>query len=121
MQYDYQHEEETIFLIQKALSGNYAILILFELSSGTKRFIELLNKLPITQGTLARHLGLLEAYGLVERKEIAPKNVEYSLSRIGEELVPVMNSLAKWGERFIIAYSLHKQQDEDFDDDLDDE
>lgn len=88
---------------QQLLSGKWAILILHELSSGTKRFNELQRNIEITQATLSTQLKKLENEGLIIRKvypEVPPR-VEYSLSEIGREFGPVLNQIEQWGYRYI--------------------
>lgn len=89
---------------QKIFSGKWSILIIFYLSEGTLRFGELQRKLPeITQATLTKQLRALEKYGLVVRHvypEVPPK-VEYSLSEIGKEFLPVLCQFQAFGDKYI--------------------
>ena len=91
---------------QTLLSGKWSILIIYYLSGGVLRFGELQRKLAgITQTTLTKQLRTLEAYGLIRRRvypEVPPK-VEYSLTRIGEEFIPVLDQFKIWGEKCIAA------------------
>lgn len=53
----------------------------------------------ISHKMLSDHLKELVNDGLIEKKiypEIPPK-VEYSLTKFGETLIPIMNSLCQWG------------------------
>lgn len=90
--------------VQKIFSGKWSILIIFYLSEGTLRFGELQRKLPeITQATLTKQLRALEKYGLVKRHvypEVPPK-VEYSLSEIGKEFLPVLDQFHTFGDKYI--------------------
>ena len=88
---------------QKLLSGKWAILILYALSQGPKRFGELQREVDITQATLSTQLKTLEQEGLVHRElypEVPPR-VEYSLTAIGEEFRPVLESIEVWGKQYI--------------------
>jgi DNA-binding HxlR family transcriptional regulator len=53
---------------------------------------------------LTKQLRELEDAGLIVRKVYAqvPPKVEYSLSKKGETLEPVIRALEKWGEEFVI-------------------
>lgn len=96
---------------QKILSGKWTIMIIYDLSLGTKRFNELLREFPdITQTTLTKQLKQLEEFGLVIRKVYAqiPPKVEYSLSDIGYEFIDVLEHIKIWGEKYL-EYS--KQQE----------
>lgn len=48
---------------------------------------------------LSQSLKEMESYGIVSRKQFMeiPPRVEYSLTEAGEELIPALESLAKWG------------------------
>lgn len=97
---------------QIVLQGKWSILILHYLSDGPIRFNELLRKLDnMTHTTLSKQLKQLEDYGLLVRKEYpqVPPKVEYSLSDIGNEFLPVLDSVQKWGVKYIeYGKSLHK-------------
>lgn len=89
---------------QKILSGKWTVLILYYLSIRTMRFNELQRTLPaLTQTTLSKQLKNMEQAGLLTRKvyEQIPPKVEYSLSDIGKQFVPVLKSLEIWGEQYI--------------------
>jgi DNA-binding HxlR family transcriptional regulator len=89
---------------QKIIAGKWAVVILHNLSSKTLRFGELQKLLPdLTQSTLTKQLRSLEEYGLVNRyvfPQVPPK-VEYSLTDIGKEFEPVLDSISAWGEKYI--------------------
>ena len=77
---------------QKILQGKWAILVLHELSQGTRRFTELERGLQITHATLSSQLKSLEREGIVRRTVYAevPPRVEYSLTDIGRKFAPVL-------------------------------
>lgn len=52
---------------QQLLQGKWTILILYQLSTGTKRFKELQRAIEVTQATLSTHLKQLEREGLIQR------------------------------------------------------
>ena len=85
---------------QKILQGKWAILVLHELSQGTRRFNELERGLQITHATLSSQLKSLEREGIVRRTvypEVPPR-VEYSLTDIGRKFAPVLESIRAWGD-----------------------
>lgn len=89
---------------QRLIQGKWAILILHYLGEGTVRFNELQRKMPkMTHATLSVQLKQLEAYGLVIRAEYPqiPPKVEYSLSEIGKNFKPVLDSIEVWGKEYI--------------------
>lgn len=89
---------------QKLLSGKWSILIIYYLSGGVLRFGELKRKMQgITQATLTKQLRSLEDSGLIYRHvypEVPPK-VEYSLTEIGREFIPVLDQFKIWGRKYI--------------------
>jgi DNA-binding HxlR family transcriptional regulator len=90
--------------LQKIIAGKWKIYILWILAHQTIRFGELHRKLgDITQSTLTTQLRELEKDGFIVRKiyqEVPPK-VEYSLSDLGKEFIPVLQVLNQWGETFL--------------------
>ncbi len=91
--------------VQKLLSGKWTIYILYLLSEQTIRFNELLRLMPeeMTHTTLSRQLKSLEQEGLIIRKEYnqVPPKVEYMLSDIGKQFLPVLSALRTWGDEYI--------------------
>jgi len=89
---------------QRVLTGKWALVIIYQLSTGTKRFKELQRLLPgITQTILTRHLRQLEKDKIIQRKVYAevPPRVEYSLTEMGQEFRVVLDAVEKWGLDYI--------------------
>ncbi len=87
----------------KAISGRWKLLILWELLSGTKRFGQLQKALTgVTQKMLTQQLREMESDGIIHRKVYAevPPKVEYSLTKLGESLQPILIAMDKFGENF---------------------
>ena len=87
----------------KAISGRWKLLILWELLSGTKRFGQLQKALTgVTQKMLTQQLREMESDGIIQRKVYAevPPKVEYSLTKLGESLQPILIAMDKFGENF---------------------
>jgi len=84
------------------MGGRWKLLILMRLNSGTQRYGELNKKITnITERMLTIQLRELEADGLIARQVFAevPPRVEYTLTDIGRELVPICADLHAWGAR----------------------
>ena len=85
------------------LNTKWKPLIIQELLTGTKRFLELKNSVgKITQKVLTVNLREMEEKGLVERrvyKEIPPR-VEYTLTDLGYSLATVLDPMAEWGSAY---------------------
>ena len=88
---------------QKILQGKWAILILHYLSDGPVRFNALQKMVPnMTHATLSKQLKQLEAYNLIIRKEYPqiPPKVEYDLSEVGKNFLPVLDSIKDFGNNY---------------------
>lgn len=86
------------------LIGNkWKVLILRDLFEGTKRFSTLKKSVEgISQKVLTENLRDLEKNKIVVRKvysEVPPK-VEYSLTKLGKTLKPIIDSMYIWGEKY---------------------
>ncbi len=86
-----------------ALAGDlYVLLIVRDLADRPKRFGELTESLGVTARTLTIRLRLLEAEQILERvayPEIPPR-VEYHLTAKGRDLLPVVDALRQFGEKW---------------------
>jgi DNA-binding HxlR family transcriptional regulator len=87
------------------IGGKWKGIVLYHLLvDGTLRFNELKRKVgDVTQRMLTKQLRELEDDGLIIRHvyaEIPPK-VEYSLSKKGQSLSPILLSLRDWGIEYL--------------------
>ena len=85
------------------IGGKWKPRILWILSQGTYRFSELQRALPtITQTMLTKQLRELEEDKIVLRKVYAqvPPRVEYSLSEVGQTVLPLIHALRQWGKDY---------------------
>lgn len=83
------------------IGGKWKAVILFYLIEGPKRYNEIRKMIPtITERTLSLQLKQLEEDGIVNRKVFTakpPLMVEYSLTELGETLLPLLKEIVKWG------------------------
>lgn len=89
--------------ISKVIQGKWTMVIIYLLSEGTLRFSEIKRKLPsVTEANLTKDLRLLESYGVVHREvyPVVPPKVEYSLTEMGEDFLPILDSLNEWAEKY---------------------
>lgn len=87
----------------KMIGDRWKVLIIQNLMEGTKRFGELKRELgDITQKVLTSNLRLLEEKGILIRKVYAqiPPRVDYTLTQLGYELKPVIDSMIEWAEEY---------------------
>jgi DNA-binding HxlR family transcriptional regulator len=84
------------------IGERWALLVVRELVLGPKRFTDLREGLPgIATNVLSERLRQLERDGVVARRRLPPpaaSNV-YELTEYGQELVPIMLALGRWGAR----------------------
>ena len=83
------------------IGGKWKPIILYCLSQQTMRYGKLRMYIPaISSKMLTQELKELEQLGLIERKEFKeiPPRVEYSLTKKGKSLKPVMKVLCDWGK-----------------------
>lgn len=85
-------------------AGKWKMFILYNLRNEIMRFGELKNLIPkITQTMLSKQLQDLVNDKIVRREiyaEIPPK-VEYSLTSLGQSLIPVITIMEKWGVEYM--------------------
>lgn len=88
----------------KKIGGKWKGMIVCRLLFETLRYNELLRSLPgCSQRMLANQLRELQADGIVRRKlfrEIPPR-VEYSLTDIGRDLLPMIRASCAWSHKHL--------------------
>jgi DNA-binding HxlR family transcriptional regulator len=86
------------------ISGKWKVLIIWHLSFQSHRFSELRTLLPgVSEKMLTSQLSELVRDGIVERhdaKEIPPR-VDYSLTCAGNELIPILDAMCRWGTEYL--------------------
>ena len=100
-------------LTADVIGGKWKPLILFYLEGGTRRFGELRKLIPgLTKKMLTQHLRELERDQVVHRKvyAVVPPKVEYSLTRHGESLKPILKLMSAWGTKHRARYGILKTQ-----------
>jgi len=82
----------------KLLSGAWALEALYFLRTGPLHFGDLRRQLgKVSSKVLTTRLRALEERGVIRRKVIPtnPPMVEYRLSKMGEELLPVLDAISE--------------------------
>lgn len=91
-------------LTVNVIGGKWKMIILHQLErNGVFRFGELKQIIPnITQKMLTQQLRELEQDGLINRVvyAVVPPKVEYSLTELGQTVIPVLQYLTKWGQQY---------------------
>ncbi len=97
------------------IGSKWAILIIYALSQGTKRYSQLQRQIEgVSPKMLIQNLRKLEACGLVGRivHPVVPPQVDYFLTPLGETLVDPLAMLYEWAENHIHEFNQTNAKDE---------
>ena len=90
----------------KVISGRWKAIVLYHLFDGPKRLSELNRLMPgASQKVLIQQLREMVEHGLVHREIFrqVPPRVDYTATKLGLSLEPVLLSLCEWGRRHAVA------------------
>lgn len=90
-----------VSVAMKVVGGKWKAWILDCLVRGIKRPSALHREMKeLSPRVINMQLRELEVYGIIYKNVYAeiPARVEYSLTSVGESLLPVINALEKWGD-----------------------
>lgn len=111
---EYQHKDEKYFfngkeylcpldLAMEIIGGKWKAMLLFHLQFGALRSGELKRRIKgdISNKMFTQIARELEAAGVIHREvfPVVPPRVEYSLTPLGESIIPNILSLAQWGRQ----------------------
>ncbi len=85
------------------IGGKWKILVMYIISNGINRFGKMSIMLRgISKQMLTTQLRELERDGIIERKIYAeiPPRVEYSLTPLGNTLLPILTTMKDWGLKY---------------------
>ncbi len=91
------------------IGGKYKALILWHLSEGTMRYSDLRKRIgSATAKMLTQQLRELESNQLIHRKvyPVVPPKVEYSLTHLGQSLMPILVAMRDWGADYMKTHDL---------------
>lgn len=90
-------------LTMDIIGGKWKTVIIYHLCEGKLRYNELRKLMPmVTERTLSLQLKKLEEDKIVKREvkhKKPPLKVFYSLTTLGSSLIPIVQSIAMWGEQ----------------------
>jgi DNA-binding HxlR family transcriptional regulator len=92
-------------LTLQIVGGRWKGIVIWNLREEKKRFSELKRLLvTINDKMLSQVLKELEEQGVVNRKvcDVVPPKVEYSLTKEGKKLLPIMQSMNDYGQKFAV-------------------
>jgi len=86
------------------VGDRWTLVILRDMINGKSRFSEFLDSPEqITTNVLTDRLVLMQSAGLVTRApyQTRPKRFRYALTEKGEALLPVLQEMCRWANRFM--------------------
>ena len=102
-----------VYGFQEMINGKYKLRIIWALQEGPRRYGEIKKGLlrdisgsqEIAPRVLSRELKTLAAYGLIERTDyqVVPPKVEYSLTPLGQSLLPILTPMVEWGRQNLVG------------------
>ena len=98
-----ENKEGCIASAMTVIGAKWTALILRDLYSGPKRFGEFEKSLNgISPRTLSQRLDDLVQCGIITKQSFneAPPRTEYTLAQKGRDLVPVLQQMAAWGDKY---------------------
>lgn len=96
-----------VLLTTSIIGGKWKPLILYYLQTRTRRFSELNRLIPSsTKKMLTQQLRELERDAIITRRVYAqvPPRVEYSITRHGQSLRPILSRMSAWGKKHHARY-----------------
>ncbi|WP_342644823.1 helix-turn-helix domain-containing protein [Mucilaginibacter sp. CSA2-8R] len=97
----------TVSLTMDLIGGKWKAVILYHLINGPKRYNQLRREMPaVTEMTLSLQLKQLEKDGLLTRSvygEKPPIKVVYTLTALGQTLIPLLKAITDWGNQVAIT------------------
>lgn len=101
-----------ISLALNVIEGKWKLQIIWILNKHTQRFGQLKRMLPtVSEKILIQQLKELTSDGIISRlqyPEVPPK-VEYSLTDKGMQLIPLLELLKQWSEKYLMNDYLQKK------------
>ncbi|GAA4899328.1 winged helix-turn-helix transcriptional regulator [Flaviramulus aquimarinus] len=95
------HNECPITHSMNIIGNKWTSIIVYVLANRKLRFGELAIRIDkISRKVLSNQLKEMELRGIVNRESYAetPPRVEYSLTKKGEDLLPILNQLCAWSK-----------------------
>lgn len=90
-------------LTMNIIGGKYKGVVLWHLIGNTLRYSEIQKCVPkATPKMLSQQLKELEKDGIIHRKmyPVIPPKTEYSLTKLGRTLIPIIKALEDWGDKY---------------------
>ncbi|WP_229263519.1 winged helix-turn-helix transcriptional regulator [Cohnella cholangitidis] len=113
---DISHEACSYSHVLEIISNKWTALVIYAMEDGTIRYGEIKRRIEgVSQKMLTQTLKQLERDGIVARKLTlsVPPIAEYSLSPLGESLIPLLKMLQVWAaDNFRAVREAREQYDQ---------
>ena len=98
---NYSHLDDRLADALEVMGEWWTPLIIASVNDGSFRFESIQNSLGIARNILTDRLNTLVAGGVLEKRlyTATPQRYEYHLTRKGQELIPILRDLERWGKR----------------------
>ena len=96
-------EQACVATAAAIVSSKWTPQLIYAMANGVERFCELQKEAGgINPRTLSARLDELEDAGIVSKQTFAevPPRVEYSLTQKGRDLLPILECMVEWGEKY---------------------
>jgi DNA-binding HxlR family transcriptional regulator len=89
----------------EVVGERWALLVVREIHLGSDRFTDIVRGTGAPRDRIASRLKALESAGVVARTpyQDAPPRDRYVLTEAGRALIPVLEALLRWGDRYAVA------------------
>lgn len=108
------HQFCPVAMAAEILGSRWTIVLLRELCAGSTRFNDLRRGVPrMSPALLSKRLKELEVQGVITRRLVQkrPEIHDYTLTKAGNELKPVIMAIGIWGQRWVEAAPSLKNTD----------
>lgn len=87
----------------EVVGDRWALLVVREVSLGNHRFSDIVRETGAPRDRLTARLNALVDAGVLERRaySTAPPRAGYHLTPAGRDLLPVLQALLQWGDRWV--------------------
>jgi DNA-binding HxlR family transcriptional regulator len=84
------------------IGDRWSLLVIREIGFGVRRFTDIQRNTGAPREMLTARLRKLEDSGVIIRQQYSerPPRYDYTLTEVGQALVPVLRSLRQWGEKY---------------------
>lgn len=99
------------------LSTSWNAWLILEINKGVVRPCDLQRSISVApKRVLTKQLGELEKKGILQKKvyPVLPLKVEYYLTEAGKELIPIIDMLSQWGDKYKADFLKRTEIDKSF-------